>query len=146
MFSMTPSDKRRDQSAAYASIGLETGVPNASPHRLILMLFDGALLAIAKAGKAMDERQIAEKGQEISRAIDIISCGLRASLDFTAGDDLPYRLAALYDYFCNRLLHANLNNDRGALREVAGLLSEIKTAWAELADDPAVASRNKSAA
>ena len=65
---------------------------------------------------------------------------------FSAGDDLAYRLAALYDYLCTRLLHANLNNDRGALYEVASLLTEIKTAWEEIADDPAVASRNKSAA
>jgi len=130
----------------YADVGIETGVAAASPHQLILMLYDGALLAIAKAGNAMDEGRIADKGHAISRAIDIIGSGLRASLNFTAGDELAYRLAALYDYLCNRLLHANLNNDRGALDEVTHLLTEIKTAWEEIADDPAVASRNKSAA
>lgn len=132
----------------YAKVGLETSVATASPHQLILMLFDGALLAMAKADNAMQKKQIAEKGQAISQAIDIISNGLGASLNFSAGDELANRLAALYDYMCTRLLHANLHNDQAALNEVSHLLGEIKSAWAEIADDPAVLAlqKNKTAA
>lgn len=122
----------------YANVGLETGVATANPHQLILMLFDGALLAIAKAGSAMQQKQIAEKGQAISQAIDIISNGLGASLNFSAGDELASRLAALYDYMCTRLLHANLHNDPAALKEVSYLLGEIKSAWEGIANNPAV--------
>jgi flagellar protein FliS len=127
----------------YAKVGLETGVATASPHQLILMLFDGALLAIAKATTAMQQKQITDKGQAISQAIDIISNGLGASLNFSVGDELPNRLAALYDYMCRRLLHANLHNDQAALNEVSHLLGEIKSAWAEIADDPAVLAQQK---
>lgn len=130
----------------YAMVGLETSIAAASPHQLILMLFDGALLAIAKAITAMQQKQIADKGQAISQAIDIISNGLGASLNFSAGDELPNRLAALYDYMCRRLLHANLHNDIAALNEVSHLLGEIKSAWEEIADDPAVVFHNKAAA
>jgi len=130
----------------YANVGIETGVATADPHRLILMLFDGALLAVAKAGNAMQQGQIAEKGKSISRAIDIITDGLRAGLSFSAADELPGRLAALYDYMVVRLVHANAQNDPAALKEVAHLLGELKSAWEEIADDPAVASRNKAAA
>lgn len=130
----------------YAKIGLETSVATADPHRLILMLFDGALLAIAKAGSAMKEGRTTDKGPAISKAIDIISSGLRASLNFSVGDELPNRLAALYDYMVTRLAHANTHNDQAALAEVSRLLAEIKTAWEEIADDPAVASRNKGVA
>jgi flagellar protein FliS len=130
----------------YADVGIETGVAAADPHRLILMLFDGALLAIAKAKSAMQQGQIAEKGHAISRAIDIVTNGLRASLHFSEDDSLAVRLAALYDYMAARLLHANLHNDQAALAEVGRLLGEIKAAWEEIADDPAVASRNKVAA
>lgn len=127
----------------YAKVGLETSVATASPHQLILMLYDGALLAIAKAGNAMQQQKVAEKGQAISQAIDIISNGLAASLNFSAGDELANRLAALYDYMCTRLLHANLHNDQAALNEVGHLLGEIKSAWAEIADDPAVLTRQQ---
>lgn len=122
----------------YARVGMETGVAAAAPHHLILMLFDGALLAIAKAGRAMQQKQIAEKGQAVSQAIDIIGNGLKASLDFSASDELSSRLAMLYDYMGNRLLHANLHNDAAALDEVSRLLTELKSAWEEISDDPAV--------
>jgi flagellar protein FliS len=129
----------------YADVGIETGVAAADPHRLILMLFDGALLAIAKARNAMQQGQIAEKGHAISRAIDIVTNGLRASLHFSEDDNLAVRLAALYDYMCTRLLHANLHNDLAPLGGIR-LLGEIKAGWEEIANDPAVASRNKVAA
>ena len=130
----------------YAKVGVETAVAAANSHQLIVMLFDGALLAIAKAEGFMTRGMIAEKGEAISRAIDIISNGLRASLDFSAGDELAGRLAGLYDYMGLRLVQANLNNDVGALREVSRLLGEIKSAWEEIADDPAVLAASKAVA
>lgn len=130
----------------YARVGRETSVAAASPHQLILMLFDGALLAIAKATTAVQQKQIADKGRTISQAIDIISNSLGASLNFSVGDELANRLAALYDCMCRRLLHANPHNDIAALNEVSHLLGEIKSAWEEIADDPTAVSRNKAAA
>ncbi len=132
--------------AAYRKAGIESQVDTASPHQLVLMLFDGALLAIASARNHMRQQQVPEKGKAVSNAIDIISNGLKAGLDPKNGGELAGRLDALYDYMCTRLLHANLKNDEAALKEVAGLLREIKSAWEEIADDPAVASRNKVAA
>lgn len=119
---------------AYAKVGVETGVNTANPHALILMLFDGALLSIETAKAALDRKQIEQKGQSISKAINIIGNGLRASLDMNVGGELPGRLAALYDYMCDRLLFANLRNDVGVLDEVHGLLKELRDAWAEIKD------------
>jgi flagellar protein FliS len=131
---------------SYTTVGVETGVFAASPHTLILMLFEGANLSIVRALQHMRERQIAEKGRAISMAIDIISNGLKASLDMDSGGPLAERLAALYEYMAGRLLHANLYDDEAALNEVAALLGEIKVAWAEIANDPAVLSANQAAA
>lgn len=138
MFSTTQSP-----SDAYALVGVETGVMSASPHKLVLMLFDGALLAVAMARQAMRTNKIAEKGEEISRAINIISNGLKVSLDTQAGGELAARLGALYDYMCSRLLQANLRNEAAALDEVDALLRELKTAWEEIASDPAVVSDSR---
>jgi len=128
--------------AAYARIGIETGVTSASPHKLILMLFDGAIVAVGAASRHMQAKEIAEKGQSISKAIDIITNGLEASLDMQVEGELAGRLSALYEYMCARLLHAGIKNDRAALDEVIGLLTEIRSAWEEIADDPAVLSAN----
>jgi len=132
----------RSPTANYRNVELETELVNASPHKLILMLLDGALLAVSRAGSYMAENRTAEKGKSISNAIDIIANGLKSSLNYEAGDELAERLGALYDYMCTRLLYANLRNDRAALDEVANLLREIKSGWEEIANDPAVLSAN----
>lgn len=131
---------------AYAQMGVESGVQAATPHKLILMLFDGAMLALASASHNMAQKNIPEKGSDISRAINIISNGLRASLDVKAGGLLAERLYALYEYMCNRLLFANLHNDQEVLNEVSRLLGDLRSAWAEIADDPAVVSANRAVA
>lgn len=128
---------------AYNKVGLETGVDGASPYRLITMLLDGAILSLGRAAQALKEKRVGDKGKEISMAIDIISSGLQASIDLEAGGQIAERLNSLYDYMCTRLLHANLRNDLAAIQEVSTLLGEIKAGWEEIADDPAVASRNK---
>lgn len=120
--------------AAYHTVAVETGVEAANPHRLILMLFEGAMHAVSSAALHMHRGDIAAKGEAISRAINIIANGLKASLDFEAGGELSQRLGALYDYMCNRLLHANQKNQPAALDEVGHLLAELKEAWEQIAD------------
>lgn len=114
---------------AYAKVEVETGVTSADPHKLVLMLFDGAVLAISTAAGAMQRGDVATRGQSTSKAIEIITNGLKASLDVDAGGELAERLSALYDYMCERLLYANLHNNRAALDEVAGLLEGLREAW-----------------
>ncbi|MES1983085.1 MAG: flagellar export chaperone FliS [Pseudomonadota bacterium] len=117
---------------AYASVGLETGVTIADPHKLILLLYQGALLAISSAKNQMLRKEIAAKGKSISHAIRIIDEGLKASLDKNTGGELAQNLSALYDYMNQRLLIANIKDEVAALDEVSRLLIELKTAWEEI--------------
>jgi len=110
------------------SNGYKTEVEFASPHRLIQMLFDGALKRIAFAKGAMQRKQIAEKGRFISQAIAIVG-GLRSSLDKEQGGEIAANLDALYAYIDGQLLLANLNNNEEILDEVTGLLREVKGSW-----------------
>ena len=114
---------------AYAKVGMETGVVAASPHKLIVMLFDGALASLATALHHMSNGNIAGKGQSISKAITIIDSGLRASLDKNAGGEIAQNLDALYEYMSAQLLKANLNNETGIVEEVQHLLKDLKGAW-----------------
>ena len=123
---------------AYAQISVNGAVAAASPHKLITMLFEGALLSIAAARGHMQRKEIAAKGMAISKAIAIIDEGLRISLDMKAGGDLAEKLDALYEYMSHRLLVANLKNEMETLDEVAGLLNELKGAWIQI--DPKQAS------
>lgn len=124
---------------SYAKVGIESAVSTADPHRLILMLFDGATVAISLARIHMENGQIADKGAAISKAIDLITNGLAASLDKEAGGELAERLAALYEYMAQRLLFANLKNSVAALDEVTDLLSGLRDAWAQIPNSQQVA-------
>jgi len=122
---------------AYNNVGVESNVIAADPHKLISMLYQGALLAIANAKNGILRKDIAAKGKAISHAILIIDNGLNASLDKEVGGDLALNLSALYDYMSKRLLVANMNNDMEVLDEVARLLGDLKGAW-ESIRQPAV--------
>lgn len=131
--------------SAYRSVDLDTGIQSASPHKLVLLLLEGAGVSISKARQHMQRREIAEKGKAIANAMAIIGDGLKASLNMDGGP-LAEQLAGLYDYMCMRLLDANLHNSEAALDEVVALLGEIRSAWEEIANDPAVLSANQVAA
>lgn len=114
---------------AYAQVGVETGVAGANPHKLIGMLYDGLLETIGAARHAMAARDIARKGEALSKAIRILEEGLRASLDRQQGGNLALQLDGLYEYMITRLLTANLRNDIAALEEVSRLVGELRDAW-----------------
>lgn len=131
--------------SAYQRIGVETGVESANPHKLILMLFEGAQEALAKAKMHLKHNEIAQKGEMLSKAIMIIDHGLKASLDTTAGGELALNLQALYDYMSNRLLTANLNNDITIIEEVNQLLNELYGAWKAIENSNEVNSVSRTA-
>jgi flagellar secretion chaperone FliS len=121
---------------AYAKVGVETGVVAASPHHLIVMLFEGAMVAVASAIQHMQSGEVEKKGAAISKAIMIIEQGLRASLNKEAGGGLALNLDALYDYMSRRLVIANLKNQEKVLEEVYQLLKGLKTSWESIAKMP----------
>ena len=125
---------------AYSNVGIETGVTAASPHKLIVMLFDGAMVALLAAQQAMKDGNVPAKGKSISKAISIIDQGLRASLDKKVGGAIAINLDALYEYMSGRLVSANLNNQPEILQEVYALLFELKTAWDAIGKEEPIAS------
>ena len=120
---------------AYASVGIHTAVEAASPHKLILMLYDG-LLKQLRLGKAHMERgELGHKASCLSKALSILDQGLRLNLDRDAGGEIAHQLHALYEYCEWRVLHANMRNDPAALDEVTQLIEPLRTAWAAIAPD-----------
>lgn len=119
----------RSGANAYAKVGLETGVVAASPHKLVVMLFEGAILACNNAIEHMKAGQFEQKGAAVSKAIRIVEDGLRASLDKGKGGEIAANLDALYGYIVQRLFEANLRNSPQAAHEAVAMLGELKSAW-----------------
>ena len=117
--------------AAYRSASVHSGAEAADPHRLVVMLMDGALERIATArGLMANGTGGAERAQLLHRAVAIID-ELRNSLNFKAGE-LAHNLDALYEYMCTRLMQASASNKPEWLDEVSRLLNEIRSAWLQL--------------
>lgn len=118
---------------AYADIGLETRVSSATPEQLITLLFDGALAAIAKARLYLRNGDTQGRGESLSKAIDIIESGLKASVDMDTGGELAKNLVAVYDMAVRHLLLANMNADATSLDLAERLLADIGGAWRDIA-------------
>jgi flagellar secretion chaperone FliS len=131
---------RSSRLAAYQSVAVHGGVAAADPHRLIVMLMDGALERIAAARGEIENGSQENKARLIHRAVAILD-ELRASLNFEAGGDIAANLGALYDYCSRQLMKANLESRVELLTEVSNLLRELRSAWIampEAARKPAV--------
>ena len=112
----------------YRNVGITSSVTEASPHRLVQMMYEGALSRIFKAKGAMERSEIKLKGEQISQAIAIVD-SLRASLNTDEGGEMAENLWSLYDYITRRLVIANSQNKTEILDECASLLGQVKEAW-----------------
>jgi flagellar protein FliS len=122
---------------SYSRVAVDSGVGGASPHRLVLMLFDGAIDSIRLAEAHLAARQIPAKCAALSKASRIIDSGLKAGINRSVDPLLASRLILVYDYTMVRLLHANARNDVAAMHEARQLLGGLRDAWAAIG--PAVA-------
>lgn len=123
---------RRRSASAYATVGLETKVLSSDPQQLISLLLQGALTAIAQAKIHLEGNNIAEKGQAISKAIDIVDSGLKASVDAEQGGEVAENLISTYSLIVHHLMNANLHNDVNRLNIAENMLKDIYEAWQEI--------------
>ncbi|ODU10625.1 MAG: flagellar export chaperone FliS [Thiobacillus sp. SCN 64-35] len=104
----------------------------ASPHQLIVMLYEGAELSVRMAIKHLNEGDLGKKSVAVSRASNIISEGLRAALDLEQGGAIAQQLDALYEYMNQRLMLMHVRHEAAPLEEVLGLLQELHGAWKQI--------------
>ncbi|MCB1740068.1 MAG: flagellar export chaperone FliS [Gammaproteobacteria bacterium] len=118
-------------SRAYAQVNLHSSLEDATPHRLVEMLYEALLASVRRAQIAMRKGEIARKGEAIGKAISILD-GLRASLNLEEGHELSAHLDRLYEYAQHRLVEANLCSQENILDEVLTLLGPISEAWSKI--------------
>jgi flagellar protein FliS len=109
----------------------QQAVLTATPGRLVVMLYDGALRFLFQAAAAMREGVDAQADEKLGRAEAIVD-ELLATLDPSHGE-IPQQLQAVY-VFCNKLmLEAFLERDADKLDTARELLAELRDAWAQIA-------------
>ena len=128
-------------------------VLTASPGQLVLMLYDGALRAMALARSALarapeDWSRIEEANRQLLKAQRIF-VELQATLNMEAGDGkFSEEMNRLYQYYIRKLVEANMRKAVEPIVEVEQLFGQVREAWAEMLrkKDPAYAKSSQSAA
>lgn len=112
----------------YQSVNTQTSVVDVDRHKLIQLLFDGALERINTAKARIQAKDFEGKNRLITKAIEIVA-GLKSFLDLEQGQDLAQNLFDLYDYCERRLLEANIKNDLEILDEVIDHIKKVREGW-----------------
>lgn len=103
-------------------------VLTASKEKLVVLLYDGAILNIDRAQKAFDSNDVTCIGEAIGRAFAIVG-ELRSSIDHEQGGEIAENLERLYDFVQDRIVTANRDRDPYPLSEARSVLATLKEGW-----------------
>ncbi|MEP4890001.1 MAG: flagellar export chaperone FliS [Aliiglaciecola sp.] len=119
---------------AYKKGNLKQDVASADPHKITLMLMQGALDRMAYGKGCIERKDFEGKSDHLSR-VSAILMNLRDTLDLDIGSEVSQNLFNLYDYMIQRVTDANIQNDLNIMDEVINLMLPIKNAWASIPED-----------
>ncbi|MCL4142634.1 UNVERIFIED_CONTAM: hypothetical protein GTU68_055313 [Idotea baltica] len=116
---------------AYKKVSIDSQLSAASPHKVIQMLMAGAIERLIQGKAAMQQGNIAVKGERLGKALDIV-ISLRTCLSMDDGGDIASNLDSLYDFMIRQISQANQNNEPQSIDDVVEMLREIKSAWDQI--------------
>jgi len=114
--------------AQYRNVDVTTRIEGASPHRLVGILFEELLSAIAATAAATRGRDLARRSETQSRSLVLLQA-LDSSLDFEKGGEIATMLASVYAEVRRLLLAGVRENDAARTDEARKLIGEIASAW-----------------
>jgi len=109
----------------------------ASPHKLILMLYEGAIRFSSQAIKAMENSDILLTNSSLQKAQDIIY-ELMACLNHKQGGEIANNLQNLYLYIIDLLVKANTTKNPSTIEEAITLIKDIKSAWEQIGKEVSI--------
>ena len=115
----------------YGKIKDDTQTMYASPHQLMLMLFDGALEAMSLTIAAIQNKNFELRSKQNTRSITIIN-GMRECLDMETGGELADNLYSLYQYMTQELFRASFKNDVDTIQNIQTMLKDIRGSWEKI--------------
>jgi len=115
---------------------LENQVTSADPLALVVLLYEGAIGAARQAWDCMQEGNIQERSNAISKAMQIVA-ELQGTLDMENGGEIARSLAELYAFLQERLIAANAEQKAAPLEEVLKILGILNEGWKQIAVEPA---------
>jgi flagellar secretion chaperone FliS len=108
----------------------ESTILTASPGRLVVMLYDGAIRSLRQSADAMRKGD-RERARGRMRSGEAIIDELNGALDMSQGQ-IPSQLRSIYLYCKRLLIQANAETDASTIDIVVRLLSELRESWAQI--------------
>ena len=102
-----------------------SNVNTATPEKLMIMMFDGALQFLQKAKVAIAEGNLKERSQNIDGARKIIR-ELMRTIDLENGNDVSKQLFKLYNKMAMNLIKANVQRNTALIDSVIEDISNIR--------------------
>ena len=102
-----------------------SNITTATPEKLMLMLFDGAIQFLQKAKTAIEEKNLLERSTNLESARKIIR-ELMRTIDLENGNDVSKSLFRLYNKMAMKLIKANVSRNIGLIDEVLVDLTNIR--------------------
>ena len=102
-----------------------SNITTATPEKLMVMLFDGAVQFLQKAKTAIDEKNLKERATNIESARKIIR-ELMRTIDLENGNDVAKSLFKLYNKMATKLIKANVTRNANLIDEVIEDLLNIR--------------------
>ncbi|MDP2575164.1 flagellar export chaperone FliS [Vibrio penaeicida] len=116
---------------AYKKVSVDSQLSAASPHKIIQMLMAGAIERLIQGKAAMQQGNIATKGERLGKALDIV-IALRSCLSMDDGGDIAKNLDQLYEFMITQITVANQSNEPKPIDDVVDIIREIKSAWDQI--------------
>jgi len=133
--------QQRNGAQRYQAVRNHGQIADASPARLVQIMFEHILSQLAVAKGCMERIHnnvplvdVVAKGKAMSKALRLIG-QLDATLDMEKGGQIANNLHNLYLYMLGRLTAANISNDARIVAEVANLVQTIKLGWDKIVAD-----------
>jgi flagellar protein FliS len=131
----------RNAAQQYHTVRSHGQVADASPARLVQIIFEHILMNLATAQGCMERiennlpfNDVVLKCKAMGKAVRLIG-QLDATLDMEKGGQIAENLHNLYLYMLGRLTTANAENDVQIVIEVASLVRKIKSGWDGIVKD-----------
>ncbi len=130
--------RQRNGAQQYHAVRSRGQVADASPARLVQIMFEHILSQLATAQGCMERLEnnlplndLVIKCKAMGKAVRLIG-QLDATLDMERGGEIAANLHNLYLYMLGRLTAANAGNDPRIVAEVANLVRTIKIGWDQI--------------
>lgn len=117
--------------ARYRSVDLSSRIESATPHQLVVIMYEEALSALEAMAHAIRRGDYHRRGQSQSRALAIVN-SLETSLDFDKGGEVARGLATIYREAKRMISSGGRDNDAGPVEVATTMLREIAEAWSAI--------------